>query len=422
MIKRSLSLFLARRFYGSHGENDKKKASGFAIRIATIGVALGLAVMIVSICVVQGFQNEIRSKLTGFTSHIMVLNDSSFLAPESYPIVADPALLQSLRGISGVERVQCISEKLGILKTNDSYQAISLKGIACADYDTTFLSQHLVAGHLPQFSDVNPSNQLVISQMQADALGLKVGSRIFAYFFEKSIKMRRFVVAGIYQTNMPQLDEHFALTDRATVNQLNNWASDQCSVVEIHLHGMEQLDAAQLAVGKLVNGTSDRNGSTYTHLSIREHPQTSVAISWLDVLNMNVIIILVLMIGVAGFTMISGLLILILERTQTIGILKALGMTNARIRQTFINYAAFIVLRGMFWGNIVGLGLVLLQQQFGWVELDPAYYYVKQAPVLIDPLWILLLNVSTLCLTVLALILPSYVISRIQPAKVIQFD
>lgn len=421
MSRRSLSLFLARRFYQSAGDDKKRRASKLAINIATAGVSLGLAVMIVSVCVVRGFQNEISSKLSGFSSHITVLNDSSFLSPDSYPIVTDSALVCQLRAIKGVHHVQRVSQKLGILKTDEAYQTISLKGIG-PDYDRGFLQQSIVEGRFPDFSDRKASGKIIISRMQADALGLKVGDRVFSYFFEETIKMRRFDVAAIYQTNMPQFDEHYVLTDLYTVNRLNKWEPDQSSCLEIHLDRLDEVDRVQIAVGRMVNGLRDRNGSTYNSLSIKENPLTGAAISWLEVLNMNVLVILALMTGVAGFTMISGLLILILERTRTIGVLKAMGATNTRVRCAFLAYAAMIVVRGLLYGNLFGLGIVLAQKYFGFVRLDPASYYVAEAPVLVNVGELLALNFATLFVTVLALVLPSYVISRIQPAKTIQFD
>lgn len=419
--KRSLSLFLARRFYRSAEDDQKRSASRMAIHIATAGVALGLAVMIISICVVKGFQNEISSKLTGFSSHITILNDSSFLTPESYPIVTDKKLIDKIKGVEGVKHVQRVSQKLGILKTNETYHAISLKGIG-DDYDTSFIKENLVEGELPDFNDKKPTNKIVISKMLADILDLKVGNRVYAYFFEETIKMRKFEIVALYETNLPQFDETIVLTDLATVNRLNKWDADQSSSLEVHLYDYNHLDDTQISIGYLINGTRDRNGSTYTSMSVKENPQTGSAISWLEVLNMNVLVILALMTGVAGFTMISGLLILILERTRTIGVLKAMGATNTRIRHTFITYAALIVVRGLIFGNIVGLGLVLAQKYFGFVTLDPASYYVSEAPVLINVGWIVGLNLATLLITVLALVVPSFVISRIQPAKAIQFD
>lgn len=377
--------------------------------------------MIISISVVKGFQQEISNKLTGFSSHLMVLNDSSFASPQSYPIVTDAQLLQSIRQTPGVAHVQRVSQKMGILKTDSAYQTISLKGTG-EEYDLRFMRQHIVEGKIPKWDGKQVSNQIVISQTQAQSLGLKVGQKVYAYFFEQTIKMRRLEVVGIYNTNMPHFDRHFVLTDIATVRQLNKWAQDQSSMLEIYVNDFSNLDHVQTLIGKQINGQTDRNGSAYSTLSVKEHPYTASAFSWLEVLNLNVWVILVLMMGVAGFTMISGLLILILERTRTIGVLKAMGATGSRIRHTFIIYAALIVVKGLAWGNLIGLGLILSQQWWGWVQLDPENYYVSAAPVLINGWWILGLNVATLIVTVLSLIVPSFVIAHIQPAKAIQYE
>ena len=377
--------------------------------------------MIISISVVKGFQQEISNKLTGFSSHLMVLNDSSFASPQSYPIVTDAQLLQQIRQTPGVAHVQRVSQKMGILKTDSAYQTISLKGIG-EEYDLRFMRQHIVEGKIPKWDGKQVSNQIVISQTQAQNLGLKVGQKVYAYFFEQTIKMRRLEVVGIYNTNMPHFDRHFVLTDIATVRQLNKWAQDQSSMLEIYVNDFSNLDHVQTLIGKQINGQTDRNGSAYSTLSVKEHPYTASAFSWLEVLNLNVWVILVLMMGVAGFTMISGLLILILERTRTIGVLKAMGATGSRIRHTFIIYASLIVVKGLAWGNLIGLGLILSQQWWGWVQLDPENYYVSAAPVLINGWWILGLNVATLIVTVLSLIVPSFVIAHIQPAKAIQYE
>lgn len=418
----NLSLFLARRFYKSAGRDAQRRASRLAILIATAGVALGLAVMIVSVSVVRGFQQEISAKLTGFSSHLMVFNDSIFASPESYPIMANDEVMSLLKGEPGVKHVQRVSQKMGMLKTNDAYQTISLKGIA-DEYDTQFLQEHIVEGKIPAYAvDSSANNKIVVSKQQARDLHLKVGQKVYAYFFEETIKPRRFEIAALYETNMPQFDKHYVIADMNMVNRLNNWNDDQCSQLEIFLDDFKQLDDVNTRVAQKMNGRRDSYGSVYTTLSVKKHPHTASAFSWLSVLNTNIWIILVLMVGVAGFTMISGLLILILERTATIGILKAMGMTSRKIRQTFISYAAMIVLRGCLWGNAIGMAILGLQHYFGWIKLDPESYYVSVAPVVLDGSWILGINVVTILATVLALVVPSLIITHIQPAKSIRFE
>lgn len=420
-LKRSLSWFLARRFYNNVGVDRQRKASRMAVHIAASGVALGLAVMIVSLCVVRGFQQEISNKLVGFVSHLTVMNDSTYITFGDHPIVADRQWVDKVAALPGVRHVQRVSQKVGVLKTNEAYQTMVLKGIG-SDYDSRFLAGHVVEGQFPDFASDSAANSIVISRMMADKLGLRLGDRVYSYFFEETIKMRRFRIVAVYETSLPQFDDVYVLASLHTVNRLNNWKTDECSVLEIRVDDYDNLDHTQIAVGSLINGITDRNGATYMSESVKENPQTGAAISWLEVLNMNVWVILALMTGVAGFTMISGLLILILERTRTIGVLKAMGATNDRIRHTFLLYAAQIVVRGLFWGNVLGIGLVAVQKYFGVVRLDPASYYVSVAPVALEAGWLVALNLATLLITVFALVVPSFVVSRIQPAKAIQFD
>ncbi len=417
----SLSTFLARRFYASAHSDRKRRASSLAIRIATAGVAIGLAVMIISICVVKGFQREIRSRLTGFTAHMEVMDYNSFVSPEYYPIVANAALLQSAKSAAGVVRLQPVSVKMGIMKTEETFQTIVLKGVG-EDYDATFLKSQIIKGKMPTFSADSASQEILISQMQAKSLGLDVGSRVYTYFIADDIKLRRFKVTGIYETNLAQFDKYFVWTGRAVVNNLNNWQPEQCTSLEIFCDNYDNIETVQAQVSHAVSRLKDPGGAALATLSVKENPRTASVIQWLTLLDLNVWVILGLMVVVAGFTMVSGLLILILERTRTIGVLKALGCTNTRLRHTFIIYASLITVRGLLWGNAIGLGICFAQQYFGFVQLDPATYYVCEAPVQIDALWIVALNLSTLIVCVLALIVPSFVVSRIRPARAIRFE
>ena len=417
----SLAWFLALRFYKHAGRDSDRKASLLAIRIATAGVALGLAVMIISVCVVKGFQTEIRAKLAGFAAHLEVLDERSFSSPESYPIVTDQTLMSKIKTVPGITRVQRVSEKMGILKTNDAFQTILLKGVG-ADFDTTFLRQCVVEGRLPRFAKEGGADEVIISQQVARTLGLKRGDRVYAYFVSDAIRLRRFTIVGIYATNLSQFDERMIWTDRHTVNKLNDWAPEQSSALEIFLTEPEKTDVVQADINRLVGGMDDGRGGGYDTMSLSENPTTAAVMQWLSLLDFNVLVILALMLGVAGFTTISGLLILVLERTRTIGILKSLGASNTRIRRVFLTYATLIVAKGLLWGNILGVGIVLLQRYFGWVKLDPATYYVSEVPVEINFWWIVGLNVATLVISVLALIVPSFMISRIQPAKAIRYE
>lgn len=412
----NFSFFFAKKLYSYKG--DKKQVSLPAMRIATMGVAVGLAVMIIAVSVVLGFKQEIRSKVLGMGAHIEVLNINALSTPESHSVVIDSALLSTLYSIPNISHIQRFSYKTGMLKTDSAFLGMMLKGVE-QNYDTTFLHNHLVAGSIPILNQKS-SNQILISQMMADDLNLKVGDRIYAYFFEQSMKIRRFHVSGIYRTNMAQFDKNIIITDLQTVNQLNKWKLEECSGAEIYTKNYDDIIATATQINKQIGAIEDKNGNTYATFTIEElYPQV---FEWLKLLDLNVWVILILMIAVASFTMVSGLLILILERTTTIGMLKAMGATNTTIRSIFLHYASFIIGRGLLWGNILGIGLVFIQSQWGVMQLNPETYYVDAVPVLFNVGLIILLNVSTLLLSLLALIVPSFLISRIQPAKAIRFD
>lgn len=280
----------------------------------------------------------------------------------------------------------------------------------------------MIAGKIPQIKKGESSNQIVISNSLAKLLKLKVGDKVYSYFFSETIKQRRFTIAGIYDTHIPQFDKTFVLTDIYTVNKLNDWTENQSNGLEVKLNSYDDLQTAQSALVHQIGGKADQNGNPYSVISIKENPRTISMLSWLDLLDVNVLVILIIMVIVGGFTMVSGLLILILERTRTIGILKALGATNTRIRHTFLWFASFIISRGLVIGNAIAFLLIALQYWFHIIHLDPETYYVDAVPVEIHLGWILAVNLFALVITILSLVIPSFLISRIQPAKAIQFD
>ena len=414
----SFPLFLARKIYAS--DADKNMVSRPAVRIATMGVAVGLAVMIISVCVVLGFKHTIRDKVIGFGSHITVAEYMTMQTAEQYPIQMGDSMMRVLRGIEGVKHVQRYALKQGILKTDDDFLGVMLKGVG-PDYDSTFIHKNLIAGRIPLFSEKKSQQKLVISKTMADKLKLKCGDRVFAYFINnEGVRTRRFTIEGIYQTNLQQYDESVCLTDIYTVNKLNGWEPDQYSGAELTVNNFNNLDETAQHIINKVNRTEDRYGGTYSAQTVTEmNPQI---FSWLDLMDLNVWMILALMVAVAGVTMISGLLIIILERTQMIGILKALGSRNRQIRHTFLWLAVFIISKGLFIGNILGLGLIILQHYTGLVKLEPSKYYVATVPVELNIPFIIALNVSTLVICILVLIAPSYLISHIHPAKSISYE
>ena len=394
-----------------------------AVHIATAGVAVGLAVMILSVCLVKGFQGEVAGKLAGFASHIEVLDLNSQTDADNHPITADAALMDVVKKTTQAETVQRVSVKIGVMKTHDDFSGIMLKGIG-KEYDKKFIRSCMVEGKFPDFgNNADAINQIVLSRQIAEMLHLKVGDKVYVYFFTNTIKQRRFEIAGIYETHLQQFDKNFVWTDLQTINQLNDWGEEQCSLLEVKLQNFDDLEERTAKLGDAVTAYKHTHQITnLSVMSIRDNPRTRPVLSWLELLDLNVMVILVIMLCVAGVTMISGLLILILERTTTIGVLKALGASNRRIRRIFLVYAGHILVRGMVIGNVLAFLLALLQSQFHLVRLDPATYYVDAVPLAYDPVWLIGINLATLLITLLTLVLPAFIVSVVQPAKTIRFD
>ena len=411
-------LFIARKIYNDKG--DKHQVSRPAIRIATIGVAIGLAVMIISVSVVLGFKHTIRDKVIGFGCHITVADFLALQEERPYPICIDDSLMNVLKGIKDVKHVQRYAMKQGILKTDEDFMGVMFKGVS-EEFDTTFIHENMVEGVIPKFSSKASSNKILISKMTADKLKLKLGDKVFTYFIDNNdVRARKFNIVGIYQTNLTRFDKIICFCDLYTSVKLNGWEEGQVSGAELTVKDYEQLDKVEDDVVKYINRTLDKYGETISSSTVEQmNPQI---FTWLDLLDLNVWIILALMICVAGITMISGLLIIILERTNMIGVMKALGARNRTIRHTFLWFAVFIIGRGMLWGNIVGIGLIALQHYTGIVSLDPSTYYVSTVPVEFNFLIILAINIATLVVSVLALIAPSYLISFIHPAKSMRYE
>ena len=414
----NLPLFIARRIYGS--QDNRKKVSRPAITIATIGVAIGLAVMIVTVSVVLGFKHSIRDKVVGFGGHITVANFLTLQSSDQYSIQMDDSMTTVLKKIPGVKHVSRYALKQGILKTDNDFLGVMLKGVG-PEYDESFLKKNMVEGTLPVFSDKESQNKIVISRQMADKLKVKSGDKIFAYFISaQGVRTRRFTISGIYETNLQRFDEAMCFTDLYTCVKLNGWLDGEASGAELEVNDFNQLQQVADNVANRVNRTLDKYGNTYSSATVKEmNPQI---FSWLDLMDLNVWIILGLMIAVAAVTMISGLLIIILERTKMIGVLKALGARNKTIRHIFLWFATFIIGRGLLIGNAISLGIIVLQKYTGIVKLDPQTYYVSTVPVELNWPIIIAINLATLFICVFILIAPSYLISHIHPAKSMHYE
>lgn len=411
-------LFIAKRLYSDQG--DKRKVSRPAIHIAVAGVAIGLAVMIISVCVVLGFKHTIRDKVIGFGSHIQVADFMTLQQMNQYPVVMNDSMIQVIKKSPGVKHVQRFAMKEGILKTDEDFLGVGFKGVG-PEWDSTFIHENMVEGSIPKFDDQTSHNKILISKLMADKLRLKAGQRIFAYFIDHNgVRTRRFTISGIYQTNLKKYDEVMVYADLYTVVKLNGWEEDQASGAELTVNDFNQLQTTEDYIVKNINRTVDQYGETYSSATIKElNPQI---FQWLNLMDLNVWVILGLMLAVAGVTMISGLLIIILERTSMIGVMKALGARNNTIRHTFLWFAAFIIGKGLLYGNILAFAILLIQKYTGLVKLDAQTYYVSTVPVEFNWIYIIALNVATLLISVFILVAPSYLISHIHPAKSMRYE
>lgn len=413
-------LFIARRIYSDH-IGDQQKVSKPAIRIAVAGVAIGLAVMIISVCVVLGFKHTIRDKVVGFGSHIQVANFYTLQSSAiDQPIAIGDSMMNVLKKTEGVKHVQRFAMKQGILKTDNDFLGVMFKGVG-PEFDSTFIHKSMVEGSIPHFSDQQSTNRILISKDMASKLRVKAGDRIFAYFIgEGGVRTRRFTISGVYQTNLAQYDKTTCFCDLYTARKLNAWTDDMVTGAELTVNDFKQLSTTANDIINRVNRTQDKYGNTFSSKTIRElSPQI---FSWLDLLDLNVWIILAIMTAVAVVTMISGLLIIILERTTMIGVLKALGARNSTVRHTFLWFAAFIIGKGLLIGDALALALILLQKFTGFAKLDPQTYYVDVVPIELDWMLIVALNIATMLIALFVLIAPSYLVSHIHPAKSMRYE
>ena len=413
----NVALFIARKIHFSKEGN--RQVTPPAVRIAMIGIALGLAVMLLFVAIVIGFKKEVRNKVIGFGSHVQITHFDSNSSYELQPISVSDTLMAHLDSVSGVRHVERFATKLGILKTEQDFQGIVLKGVD-QGYDWSFFQANLKAGTLPDFTGEKASTEVLISRYLADLLGLEVDDTFLTYFVQDEVRARKFQIVGIYETGFIDYDKLFVMADLRQVRRLNGWEADQVGGLEVQVDDYAHLDEVAENLYFDLMERQDRNGNTFYARSIKE--LNPMIFNWLEVLDINVVVILVLMLAVAGFTMISGLLIIILERTNMIGMLKALGETNRHIREIFLYVSLFLIGKGMLWGNVNGLLCCWLQSQFQVVKLDPTVYYLEAVPIDLSVGAWFLLNVGTLLISMAMMLGPSYLITRIDPAKSIRFE
>lgn len=404
-------LYIARHLIQKHSHNFSRPI----IRISILSVVLGLAVMLLSVSIVTGFKKEIRDKVTGFAGHIQISKYDSNSSFETPPIAFSDSLKRGLEQIEGVKRVQSVATKSGIMQAKEDMLGIVLKGVT-ADFDTTFFAKHILEGHFPNLSIDKRSNEILISKKIATQLQLALKDTVRIYFLnntESSARGRRLFVSGIYETSLEEFDESFVVADQRHVQRLNNWTEEQVSGIEVFVDDFDQMEA----ITERVYAKLDYNLTASNAKDL--YPQI---FDWLALQDINVVVILALMLLISSVSMISTLLVLILERTTTIGILKALGIQNVSIRKIFLYQAVYIIIRGLFWGNLVGIGLAVLQKYFGIIKLDQANYYMSEVPINLELLPLLGVNVLSLTIILLFLLIPSFVASKINPVSAIRYE
>ncbi len=392
---------------------SKENLSSVVMKIAILSIALGISIMLVSIAVVVGFKNQIRDKVVGFVSpiQIQVLNQNESI--EETPFVYDSTLKAKL-SLPFIKSVYSTANKAGIIKTDNEIQGVVLKGVD-KDYNWNYIDANLIAGNVPQYVENERSNDVVVSKIIADKMLLNVGDDVRLWFVGEDMKTRgrKFTVKGIYETGLTECDERFIYCDLNQIRRLNGWEKDVVGHLEIEVsEGFEVED-----VNNVIYYSIPPNLISYTAREL--YPQI---FDWLDLQDMNVFIIIVLMLLVAGITIISMLLIIVLERTSTIGILKSFGASNSFIRKVFLQRSRRILLIGMLFGNIFGIGLCLIQKYTEIIKLSPESYYLSSVPIELNISYVLMLNLGTFILWVLMMLVPTMVVNNINPSKSIRFE
>ncbi|MDR0507116.1 MAG: ABC transporter permease [Dysgonamonadaceae bacterium] len=415
----STEFFIARRIYKS--KDAEQNISPPAIKIAIISIALGLAIMILSVAVAVGFKKEVRNKVIGFGSHIQVSNFDSNASYEAHPIVVSDSLMDEILRMPNILHAQKFATKPGLIKTGEDSHGIIVKGVG-EDYDWNFFRRNMVEGEVLSVSPDSVSNNVMISRLIASQLKLKLGDSFIICFVHKEMeaRLRKFTVSGIFQTNFGEYDKLFIFADIKQIRKLNGWDDDMIGGLEVLVKNYDKLDDTSLQMYYDLQAQSDRTGNIFYTRSIKQ--LNPMIFAWLDVLDNNVAVILALILVVAGFSMITGLLIIILERTNMIGILKVLGENNVCIRKIFLYISAFLITKGLLWGNIIAIAICLIQKYFGIFKLNPVTYYVSEVPIDFNILVIVLINIGTLIATLTMLTVPSYLIAKIPPTKTVRYE
>lgn len=406
-------LFIAKRIIA--GKKYKNSISSPIIKIAITAIALGIIIMLIAVATGSGLQYKIRDKMAGFKGHIQIVNyDNNNSDVSTTPILKNQNFYPEFKEISGIKNVQVFANKVGILRTNTDFEGIVFKGVS-SDYDWTFFNEYLVEGVLPDFNKPRTKGVL-LSETIVNRLQLKLNDTINATFVKTATSKipsnRKYTIVGIYNSGFAQFDKSMMIGDIREVQKLNKWSENEVGGFEVLLDEFDAIAQKQNEVNNEIGITLNSKSITETYPNVFD---------WIKLFDNNVWFIIAIMIFIAGINMITALLVLILERVQMVGILKALGSNNTSIRKVFLYNASYLILKGLFWGNIIGLTIIFIQYYFEIITLNPDTYYVTTMPVYISFWAILLLNLGTLLLCFLMLIIPSYIITKIDPSKSIKF-
>lgn len=411
----NFEFFIARRIVAS--TDYKSSISGPIIKIAITAIALGMIVMLMSVATSVGLQKKIKEKVSAFNGDIIITNfDTNFSNDSQIPISKNQDFYPEFTAVEGVKHIQVTASKGGVIRTATDFEGVVVKG-AGDDYNWEYFDSFLVEGRLPDFSSTKITEDILISEFLANRLQLKLGDKVVTYFFNedasKNFRVRGFDIIGIYNSGFQQFDAQYIIADIRHIQRLNKWKDDEVGAFELFVDDFDN-------IGIIGNEIYNETDSLLDTQTIRDKYYS--IFEWIDLFDFNVALIIGIMILVAGINMITALLVLILERTQMIGVLKALGSNDWSVRKVFLYNAVYLIGIGLFWGNVIGLGLLLIQKYFKVFPLNPDTYYVTEAPVHLDIGFILLLNIGTFILCLLMLLIPSYIISKISPVRAIRFE
>ncbi len=408
--------FIAKRLI--KGKEHKSSISTPIIKIAISAIAIGMIMMLITVATGIGLQRKIREKVAAFNGHILITSFDNNSSVESLtPITKEQKFYPDFPEIEGIVHMQGVATKMGLIRTATDFDGVVVKGVD-KDYNWSYFKEYLVEGRLPNFNE-KVNDEILLSSHIANRLGLKIGDKAITYFLKKKAKsnsqpfIRAFKIVGIYNSGFQEFDETYLFADIRHVQRMNKWKKDEVGNFEVFIDDFDKINQKGQEIYENIPSTLDSQTITLKYATIFE---------WLKLFDLNIIGIIGIIILVAGINMITALLVLILEKTPMIGILKALGTSDWSIRKVFLYNAAYLILIGLFWGNLIGIGLLFIQEHYGVVGLNPETYYVSTAPVYIDIGYIIILNLGTMALCLLMLLIPSYIVSKISPTKSIRFQ